>query len=374
MNGSMSRLPFPHALRLAFALCAILAGGLLSGGAQAFAAEGGGQSAGEAPTIAGEAVSNVTEHDATLEAQINPNGLETTYEFHMTSYACPGGGCAAINVWSLPGGSIPAGSGDQAVSLDLNSAGVTLHPGTSYEYAVTASNTAGEAPSGGHWEGTEQSFKTLSDPPPSGPVSETGSASDLTQTSVTLAGSVNPRGALETTYAFEYGTTTAYGASAPTPPGVIKGEGACGIPCEITTPQPVSENLTGLEPGVAYHYRLVSSGARGVSYGQDATFTTAPLGNETETPSSAGSDQPTDSPIVAVLTPIVIPTTPITTTTTTKPKVTGDALKLAKALKVCEKRPKKQRATCRKRAERKYATTARDTGKKASEQNRKRRR
>jgi hypothetical protein len=192
-----------------------------------------------------------------------------------------------------------------------------------------------------------------------GPVSETGSASNVFQTDATLSGSINPRGEVETTYTFEYGTTTSYGASAPTPPGVIKGGGACGIPCETDTPQPVSEGLTGLDPGTIYHYRVVSSGARGTSYGQGATFTTAPLGNETETPSNAGSDQPTNSPIVATLTPVAISTTPITTTTTAKSKVTGNALKLAKALKVCEKRRnKQQRAACGKRAEQKYATTS----------------
>ncbi len=359
IDGLLKRVLSPRIVRLVLALCSVLAGGLLFTGTQALAADGSGQSAGEAPVTATVSVSNVTEHDATLEAQIDPDGLETTYEFHMTSPACQSdwpviGPCMAISVWSLPGGSIHAGFGDQTVSLDLNSAGVKLQPGTWYEYAVTASNAAGEAPAGGHWEGTEQNFKTLSDPPASGPVSETGSASNISQTSVTLSGSVNPNGTPETTYAFEYGATTLYGASAPTPPGVIKGEGACGIPCEITTPQPVSESLTGLEPGTIYHYRLVSSSAQGTSYGNDATFTTPP--------SSAGGSQSTSSLIVAVVTPVVIPTTPITTT---KSKVTGNALKLEKALKMCARKPKKQHAKCEHQARSKYATTAMEIRKKA---------
>jgi hypothetical protein len=59
-----------------------------------------------APTIEGESVSNVTEHDATLEAQIDPEGLETAYEFQIdtngsydyTKSACPLGECEAISV------------------------------------------------------------------------------------------------------------------------------------------------------------------------------------------------------------------------------------------------------------------------------------
>jgi hypothetical protein len=117
-----------------------------------------------APVIVSKSASHITEHDATLEAQINPGGLETTYEFHVTSPACQRewpviGPCMAISVWSLPGGSIPAGFDDRTVSLDLASAGVTLQPGTWYEYAVTASNAAGQAPPGG-WGATQQSFKT----------------------------------------------------------------------------------------------------------------------------------------------------------------------------------------------------------------------
>ncbi len=118
------------------------------------------------PTIDSVSVSGITQHDATLEAQISPNRLETTYEFHLTSPACQSewpiiGPCFAISVWALPGGSILAGSGEQTVGLDLKSAGVTLHAGTWYEYSVSASNADGKVPAGG-WEGTQQSFKTLS--------------------------------------------------------------------------------------------------------------------------------------------------------------------------------------------------------------------
>ncbi len=100
------------------------------------------------PSIDSVSVSGITNSDATLETKINPNGLDTTYELYLSSPVCQAdwpmiGPCMAIQVFSVPGGSIPAGSGDQTVSLDLNSAGVSLSPGEHYEYWVTATNAAG---------------------------------------------------------------------------------------------------------------------------------------------------------------------------------------------------------------------------------------
>jgi hypothetical protein len=53
---------------------------------------------------------------------------------------------------------IPAGSGDQSVSLDLASIGATLQPGTTYHYKVIASNYSGPTV-----EGPDQTFTTPED-------------------------------------------------------------------------------------------------------------------------------------------------------------------------------------------------------------------
>lgn len=101
------------------------------------------------------------------------------------------------------------------------------------------------------------------------PAVTTGSAGELTSTSATLTGTVNTFGAA-TTYWFEYGTTTAYGAktaeaSLPAAPGQ---------PASATTSS-VSAAVAGLSPSTAYHYRLVAKNAGGTTYGSDMTFTTA---------------------------------------------------------------------------------------------------
>jgi hypothetical protein len=97
-------------------------------------------------------------------------------------------------------------------------------------------------------------------PPPS---VTTMAATEITPVQATLSGTVNPNG-LETSYYFQYGETTEYGAS--TFPEGHAGSG--------TTSAPESATATGLRPGTMYHYRIVASNRDGTSYGLDRTFTT----------------------------------------------------------------------------------------------------
>jgi hypothetical protein len=104
------------------------------------------------PTIDDESVSGVTEHDATLEAMINPGGQAVRYQFQVvvnlgespTEMQCPPerdwapfDGCDGTVVASaLPIDLIGGGSTAQPVSLDLASAGMTLQSDTTYHYRV----------------------------------------------------------------------------------------------------------------------------------------------------------------------------------------------------------------------------------------------
>jgi hypothetical protein len=98
-------------------------------------------------------------------------------------------------------------------------------------------------------------------PPPKVPSVSTGGYSQVSPNSVTLHGNVNPHG-LGTVYAFQFGTTTGYGAQ--TAP-VSAGNGTIGIS--------VSQTITGFPPGSTYHYRLIATNAVGTANGHDATFT-----------------------------------------------------------------------------------------------------
>jgi hypothetical protein len=99
-------------------------------------------------------------------------------------------------------------------------------------------------------------------PAPKLPSASTGGSLQVSISSATLKGTVNPHGA-ETSYVFQYGTTTAYGTQTAT---ASAGNG--------TTQIQVSEPITGLAPGTIYHYRIVATSAAGTTDGRDGTFTT----------------------------------------------------------------------------------------------------
>jgi hypothetical protein len=89
----------------------------------------------------------------------------------------------------------------------------------------------------------------------------TGGAQHVLGTSALLTASILPNG-IETSYYFQYGTTTAYGLQTPT---VGVGAG--------TTRVPVGQAIVHLTPGAVYHFRVVAI-AGGVQYpGHDRVFT-----------------------------------------------------------------------------------------------------
>jgi hypothetical protein len=97
------------------------------------------------------------------------------------------------------------------------------------------------------------------------PTVSSGEASEITSSSATISGSVNPEGTA-TTYQFQYGTTTSYGSVSPVSPQSVGSD---------STTHELNAQLTDLSPGTEYHYRLLASGTNGTSYGSDGTFKTS---------------------------------------------------------------------------------------------------
>jgi hypothetical protein len=117
----------------------------------------------------------------------------------------------------------------------------------------------------------------------SAPAATTGAASAVAATTATLNGTVFA-GKETTTYRFEYGTTTAYGAQ--TPAGTSSGNAG----------KAVSADLSGLAPSTTYHFRLVATNPSGTATGADAEFTTA-----------AGTGAPPPAPSVTIAaTPAIV--------------------------------------------------------------------
>ncbi len=97
------------------------------------------------------------------------------------------------------------------------------------------------------------------------PIVTTGAAASIAQSTATLTGTVTPNGAA-TTYFFQYGTTSLYGAQTT----------AAAASAKTTVAVPVG----GLAPFTTYHYRLVAQNSHGLTKGKDRAFTTKkqPLG------------------------------------------------------------------------------------------------
>lgn len=99
------------------------------------------------PVIESESASHLTSTDAVLEATLNDQGLEATYEFHLVT-APP---CLTATppcerpqyLFLTQAGTLLGSPVGQSVSVDLNSAGITLSPGERYEYWVSATSSAG---------------------------------------------------------------------------------------------------------------------------------------------------------------------------------------------------------------------------------------
>ena len=275
------------------------------------------------PSIEAESVSNVSSTDATLEAQVNPGGAPNGiyYQFqiatdlgeYVSELVCPpepssGPAHPCLGAHSsdaLPIGFAAAGSGPNSVSLDLASVGVTLQPGTSYQYRVLVARavqsedtTEWEAPS---MLGATHSFTTPSATPPS---IEAESVSNVSSTDATLEAQVNPGGAPNGIY-YQFQIATDLGeyvselvcppepSSGPAHPclGAHSSDALpIGFAAAGSGPNSVSLDLASvgvtLQPGTSYQYRVLV--ARAVQ-SEDTT--------EWEAPSMLGATHSFTTPV-----------------------------------------------------------------------------
>jgi Ca2+-binding RTX toxin-like protein len=195
-----------------------------------------------APDVVTGAVNSVGADRVTVTGSVNANGRSTTWWVEI--------GATTHYTGRSPKQS--AGAGTSPVALSTTITG--LAPGATYHYRVVAQNSAGAR------AGADATFKTAGPPTvQSGPVTR------VSVSSAVVWGKVNALG-LAGTYWAEYGRDTSYGMRTPT-----------GTVPPATGEATVSFPLSGLVPGVRYHFRIVASSAAGTTAGPDASFGTAPL-------------------------------------------------------------------------------------------------
>jgi hypothetical protein len=259
--------------------------------------------AASAPSIESESVSNITATDATIEAQINTGGLETTYEAWVGTYP----ECIEASEWAIEHcestaghpivGTIAGSSSPSSISVDITKAWHELNPSTSYIYHVRATNS--------DWAhatyGENKVFETAAALPPS---IESESVSHITTTDATLEAQINTEG-LETTYEF---------LLQPPEPACLEAEPPCMIPQHEPirlegghlfgsfVGQSVSVELNSagvsLAPGATYKYWVSATNAADTATGQRQSFTTPfEPGVEPLTEPSGGTDPQTPTTI-----------------------------------------------------------------------------
>ena len=188
------------------------------------------------------APTEVTTTAATLNATVSPGNTDMTYHFEWGTTTSYGSSSPDL----LQAASTPPA----ATSVSLTS----LTPDTTYHYRVAATDESGSI------DTADATFHT---PAHLVPVVSLGDATDLTTGSATLKGTIDP-GDTDTTYHFEWGTTTNYGYST-TPAPLAAGVGTTAV----------SAALPDLAPATTYHYRLVATNTGGTSVSDDATLHTA---------------------------------------------------------------------------------------------------
>jgi hypothetical protein len=219
-----------------------------------------------ADTITGEP-SGVTGTSATLEGEVNPEG--TTLATCTFEYATEP---SEPYAHSVPCATVPAGT--SPVKVSALAAGLTAN--TLYHYRLVTTSQPNHTEPSHTVHGTGKTFTTLALAPTVN--DQPATASYVTQLAATLNGVIDPQNA-PAAYHFAYGTTRAYGSTAPVPDGEL-------VPS--TADRPVSEALSGLQAGTVYHYALVAIGPGGESTGPDQTFTTPPVPAPTVSTGAAG--------------------------------------------------------------------------------------
>jgi hypothetical protein len=192
------------------------------------------------PVVTTNPATLIASFSAALNASLDPHGLTTSFHFQY-------GPTTSYGLTTAP--QSQSGNTYRNVSANISS----LTASTTYHFRVVASNSAGTT------LGSDGSFRTLTATGP--PVVTTGSATNVTSSSATLNGSLDPHG-LTTTVNFQYGTTTSYGHTT-----AMQSQTG-------NTYRNIAASISALTTHTTYHFRITATNSAGTTHGSDRTFTT----------------------------------------------------------------------------------------------------
>jgi hypothetical protein len=194
------------------------------------------------PVVTTDPASLITSFSARVNGSVDPHGLTTTVYFQY-------GTTTGYGLTTAPHSH--TGNTFQNITANVNG----LAASTTYHFRTVATNSAGTT------YGADRTFRTLN--PTGPPIVLANEATNVTSSSATLNGMVDPHG-MTTRISFQYGTTNGYGF-------VTRAQSHSG-----NTYQNVTANINGLTASTTYHFRMVVGNSVGIfiEYGPDKTFTT----------------------------------------------------------------------------------------------------
>lgn len=192
------------------------------------------------PGVMSLAANPITVTGATLNGNVNPNGLATNYHFEYGTTTSYGTNTSTVS----------AGSGTSNVAVTASISG--LIAASTYHFRLVAVNSDGTT------YGNDLTFTTLGSA-----IVSTTAVTSIAQTTASSGGNVTSDGGF---------TVTARGVCWATTANPI----ASGSHTSNGTGTGVfTSSLTSLTPATTYHIRAYATNANGTFYGSDLTFTTA---------------------------------------------------------------------------------------------------
>jgi plastocyanin len=192
------------------------------------------------PVVTTNPATFIASFSATLNGLLDPHGLTTSAHFQY-------GTTTSYGLTTAP----QSHTGNTYLNVSANISSLTAS--TIYHFRIVASNSAGTS------LGSDRTFTTLT--ATGAPVVTTNPATNVTSSSATLNGSLDPHG-LTTSVSFQYGTTTSYGHTT-----TMQSQTG-------NTYRNIAANISGLTTHTTYHFQIVATNSAGTRLGGDRTFTT----------------------------------------------------------------------------------------------------